>query len=221
MDLNDLVKRIDQLIMEGKSVLGTKQGTVYGEWVDSEKFRGFRSAVLSFIERVYGVEHSYYKEFHRSVAGMVPTDVEQGIGILESVKKEVSGGWLFSIKGLVTSEIFADFLGMAQDLLAQDCYHPAAVLAGSVLEEHLRQLCIKNGIGVENELEGKHIPKEADRLNADLTNAEVYGKLDQEPVSVWLDLWNKAAHGKYEEYNKEQVQQMLQGITEFSARITI
>ena len=86
---------------------------MYGEWVDEGKFRGFRSAVLSFIERVYGVEHSHYKEFYRRVAGVEPNDVEQGIGILESVREEVLGGWLFSIKGLVISEIFGDFLEMA------------------------------------------------------------------------------------------------------------
>jgi hypothetical protein len=221
MDLNDLTKRIDQLILEGKSVLETKQGTVYGEWVDSERFRGFRSAALSFIERVYGVEHSYYKEFYSWVASVEPNDVEQGIAILESVKKEVSGGWLFSIKGLVVSEIFTDFLGMAQYLLAQDCYRPAAVVAGSVLEEHLRQLCIKNGIGVKNESEGEHTPRGVGSLSANLTKAGVYGELDQKAVSMWLDLSNKAAYGKCEECSKEQVQQMLHGITEFFARITL
>jgi hypothetical protein len=110
---------------------------------------------------------------------------------------------------------------MAAYLLAQGYKDPAAVVAGSVLEEHLRQLCAGNDIDVETESEGKLNPKKADRMNADLAKAEVYNKLDQKLVTAWLDLRNKAAHGKYEEYNKEQVQQMLQGITEFSTRVAI
>ena len=49
--------------------------------------------------------------------------------------------------------------------------------------------------------------------------AEVYLKLDQRAVTTWLDLRNKAAHGKYAEYSLEQVRLMQQGITEFMARV--
>jgi hypothetical protein len=222
MNTSDLIKRVDQLIEQGKAVLASKREKVPSyPFVDSGKFPGFRSGALSFVERVYGTQHSHYNEFRVSVHSDSSYCVEAGIGILESIKEEISGNWLFSIKGLITAEIFADFLEMAEYLLAQDYKDPAAVVAGSVLEEHLRQLCTRNDIDVETESEGKLTPKKADRMNADLAKAEVYNKLDQKLVTAWLDLRNKAAHGKYEEYNKEQVQQMLQGITEFLARVSI
>ena len=110
---------------------------------------------------------------------------------------------------------------MAEYLLSEDYKDPAAVMAGSVLEEHLRQLCLKNNIEVEIESQGKVKPKKADRLNSELAKAEIYSKLDQKAVTTWLDLRNKAAHGKYDEYTKEQVQNMLHGIIEFLSRITI
>lgn len=126
---------------------------------------------------------------------------------------------LLTLEKSVSAEIFSDFLEMATHLLEQDYKDPAAVMIGSVLEENLRQLCHSAGTATEIEKEGVLIPKKADRLNSDLAKAEVYTKLDQKSVTVWLDLRNKAAHGKYNEYGKEQVELMMQGVTEFLARM--
>ena len=125
------------------------------------------------------------------------------------------------MKKLVSAEIFSDFLEMATHLLEQDYKDPAAVMIGSVLEENLRQLC--HSIGIETEIEkeeGIFITKSADRINSDLAKAGIYTKLDQKSVTAWLDLRNKAAHGKYREYEKEQVILMMQGVTDFLARMT-
>ena len=94
-------------------------------------------------------------------------------------------------------------------------------MAGSVLEEHLRQLCQKHDIPTEITKPGRPQPKKADALNADLAKKEVYSKLDQKHVTAWLDLRNKAAHGKYQEYTKEQVSLMLQSLSDFLVRVTL
>ena len=103
---------------------------------------------------------------------------------------------------------------MSEYLLSEGYKDPAAVIAGSVLEEHLRKLCIRNGIAVETT--GK--PKKADTLNSELAAKTVYSKLDQKSVTAWLDLRNKAAHGKYSEYNKEQVDLMIKSVRDFLSR---
>ena len=110
---------------------------------------------------------------------------------------------------------------MAEHLLESGYKDPAAVMAGSVLEEHVRQLCSKNGIEIEDDREGKLVPRKADRMNADLAKADVYTKLDQKLVTAWLDLRNHAAHGKYEIYSAEQVRQMITGVLEFMARVSL
>jgi len=51
--------------------------------------------------------------------------------------------------------------------------------------------------------------------------ASVYNKLDQKNVTAWLDLRNKAAHGKYDEYTKEHVELLMQGVLNFFTRIAI
>lgn len=135
-------------------------------------------------------------------------------GILNALRADYLAGHLQAIHELIHADLFADFLEMADYLLEDGYKDPAAVIAGGVLEEHLRKLCQKNNIGV---LKGNR-PKKAESLNAELAGASVYSKLDQKSVTAWLDLRNKAAHGRYGEYTKEQVGLMVQGIRDFVSR---
>ena len=135
-------------------------------------------------------------------------------GILDALRTAYSAGYLSTVSELIHAEMFADFLEMAEYLLREGYKDPAAVIVGSVLEEHLRRLADHNGTPVE--VAGK--PKKAEQLNADLAGQTVYSKLDQKSITSWLDLRNKAAHGKYTEYTKEQVQLQLSGIQEFIKR---
>ncbi len=56
-------------------------------------------------------------------------------------------------------------------------------------------------------------------MNSELASATVYSKLDQKNVTAWLDLRNKAAHGQYSEYSKEQVALFIQSVRDFITRI--
>ncbi len=221
MKIDDLIKRVTELIAQADGVLATTYTSGHYKWVNSEKFSAFRTASLSFLKSTFGEDHPYYKEFDENASGPTPTSAEKGRGILSSVKQEIEGGWLFTVKGLISAEIFSDFLEMAQYLLGEGYKDAAAVMIGSVLEEHLRQLCTKNSIPVEVIKDGKPVAKKADMLNAELAAESVYNKLDQKNVTAWLDLRNKAAHGKYDEYSKEQVALMNQGVTEFMSRNSI
>jgi hypothetical protein len=219
--LDDLITRLDQLIEMGKKVLATRKEGELMEYVDWGQQKGFRSAGLSFIERTFGSKHPYFDEFTKYTDDQYPSAIEAGLGILQAAKNEISGGWLFTVRGLVSAEIFADFLEMATYLLQENYKDPAAVVTGSVLEEHLRQLCNKNSIPVEVSQGGEMVPKKADRMNADLSNANVYNKLDHKNVTAWLDLRNKAVHGLYGDYTKDQVELMLAGVTDFMTRNSV
>ncbi|WP_077531137.1 hypothetical protein [Vreelandella utahensis] len=222
MKVDDLVNRVDELLAMGKEVLTTRRRSDFGgEFVDSGLMSGFRSASLSFVERIYGSTHPHFSEIKEGAKGSRPGDADKCIAILKAIRSEIEGGWLFSIKGLVTAEVFADFIEMAEHLLESGYKDPAAIMCGSVLEEHLRQLCLKNGIETVIRRDEKEIPKKADVLNADLTRAETYSKLDQKMITGWLDLRNKAAHGHYGEYNEEQVRNLLSSVTEFMARVSV
>ncbi|WBL23837.1 HEPN domain-containing protein [Zunongwangia sp. HRR-M8] len=107
---------------------------------------------------------------------------------------------------------------MAEHLLEENYKDPAAVMIGSVLEEHLKQLCQKESIETFIIKNDKKIPKKADRLNSELASNNCYNKLDQKSITSWLDLRNKAAHGHYSEYSIEQVNLMYQGVLNFISR---
>jgi hypothetical protein len=140
--------------------------------------------------------------------------IEPLLGILKALRADYAAGYLTTIEELIHADLFSDFLEMAEHLINQGYKDPAAVLVGSVLEEHLRKLCVKNGLPVSA---GANY-KKADTLNADLAGAAVYSKLDQKSITAWLDLRNKAAHGHYAEYTKDQVQLMLDGVRHFIVR---
>lgn len=141
---------------------------------------------------------------------------EAAVGMLQALRAEYEAGYLQSIVELIHADTFADFLDMAHHLLEQGYKDPAAVVTGSVLESHLHKLCDKNSIPTTNP-DGS--PKKADKINAELTSGGTYNLLDQKSVTAWLDLRNKAAHGKYGEYTKEQVGLMLENVRNFITRI--
>lgn len=134
---------------------------------------------------------------------------------LTALREAYASSTFSSITELIHADVFSDFLEMADHLIEQSYKDPAAVIAGSVLEEHLRKLCDKNGVDVKKS-DGS--PKKADSLNSELASAIVYSKLDQKNVTAWLDLRNKAAHGKYTEYTKDQVALLIQSIRDFITR---
>lgn len=220
-----LLERVDHLIsladISLKTRFRTEDSFSYYYWVTVEPYKEFETASLSFIIDLYGEKHPYYIRFKESVNRSKPDCVESGKGILNSIKTEIERGWLTTVKGLVSAEIFTDFLETAEYLLEQKYKDPAAVIIGSTLEEHLRQLCRKNNLAVEDLKNSKSIPKKAETLNTDLASAGVYNKLDQKNVTAWFDLRNKAAHGHYSEYGQEQVENLLRGVTEFMTRHSI
>jgi len=215
-----LSKRVSELIELAEETKNSYRKKSHGGSLDYELFARLRSSGLSFIEKMYGKEHPYYTDFDKKVkSSSYQSTPKAAKAIFQSIKDELDNGYLFEIKGLVSAEIFSDFLEMANYLIEGGYKDPAAVMIGSTLEEHLRQLCRTNGIDTTFEnSKGNIKPKKANRLNADLGNEEVYNKLDQKNVTSWFDLRNKAAHGHYEKYTHEQVEIMYRSVTDFMAR---
>lgn len=140
------------------------------------------------------------------------------VGVVASLHTDLKSGYLASLQELIHGEVFADFIEMADHLQNEGYKDAAAVLACGTLEAHLRQLCGKNGIAIEGNTATGIQHKKADQMNADLAKAGVYSKLDQKNVTAWLDLRNKAAHGHYGDYAKEQVALLIAGVRDFVTR---
>lgn len=147
--------------------------------------------------------------------GSYEAEIAQVSAVLRALRADYAEGHMQSVEELVHADVFADFLDMGSELQEKGYKDPAAVIAGSVLEEHLRKLAQKNAVDLEREDEQ---PKKADTLNADLVKAGVYNKLEQKGVTAWLGLRNSAAHGKYDEYDTAQVGGLIASVREFMVR---
>ena len=194
--------------------------------VEGKGYKATRLVVEDFITRcgaliyrITGPNSSYAVRLSNLGDGASEILAAKVTGIGTALQADLKAGYLETASELIHGEVFGDFLEMADHLLENGYKDAAAVVAGSTLEAHLRQLCQK--FRVETEVadgEGNLRPKKADRMNSELTKAEAYSKLDQKSVTAWLDLRNKAAHGKYDEYSSEQVVLLNQGMRDFISR---
>jgi hypothetical protein len=141
---------------------------------------------------------------------------EDFVAIARSLRRDYQGGFISaSFAALVRSDVFADFVEIAEHLLNAGYKDPSAVLVGAVLEEHLRKLCLRHSILTLDSTK----PRKTESLNSDLASKNVYSRLDQKSVTAWLDLRNKAAHGHFNEYTDAQVDLMLRGVRDFVSRL--
>lgn len=187
-----------------------------------ERLNFLITRIKAIVKRITGNDSEYYKRIKEIFVKYDKlndyTKLKPLKGVLDGLYQDLKAGYLKSFSELIHANIFSDYIEMAEYLLEEGYKDPAAVITGSTLEEHLRKLCIKNGIDIEIMSKGKLRPKKADSLNSELAKQGVYSKLELKSVTAWLDLRNKAAHGKYSEYNENQVKELILGVRDFIVR---
>lgn len=149
-----------------------------------------------------------------------PSCVRSIIGNLTGLKDNYEKGFLDDLQELVVADISADYMGQAEALLGegipgQNDHVPAAVLCGAVLEDALRRLCYRQTPTIPTESKGK--PKTLDPLITDLQKASVYKKTKAAQLRSWAQIRNSAAHGKFSEFDRNDVESMLKGVKNFLA----
>ncbi|MFA5844166.1 MAG: hypothetical protein WC971_04965 [Coriobacteriia bacterium] len=177
----------------------------------------FVTRARAAIHRIAGPHSRYAAQCEEIISENAITGwkATQLAGVLGSLEADLRSGYMESASELIRGELFGDFLEMAEHLAREGYKDPAAVVAGSALEAHLRQLCSVAGVDAIND-EGR--PRQAESLNAALAKAGAYTKLDQKSVTSWLGLRNDAAHGHYDRYGVEQVNLLIAGVRDFIAR---
>ncbi len=215
------LQQLDSLIGEWEKMKERWTHGPSGSRPSGEEVRAFIARERSAIRRIGGADSVYEEEVKRidKTKDVGEEWIQQElIGVIYGLRSDVQADFVVSLEQLIHGELFADYLEMSDHLLDEGYKDPAAVLGGGTLEAHLRQLCAKNSIPTTRTTAKGPEPKKAESMNQDLGSGSVYAMLDQKNVTAWLDLRNKAAHGKYTEYTKEQVGNMLSGIRDFLTR---
>jgi hypothetical protein len=208
-------EQLDSVLTEYESMQAQSRHRDLSD-LPKDRRQSLATRVVAAVHRISGRESAYSKDIARLVAESpaIHGHLPGVIGVARALKADIEAGCLDTLIELVHASVFANFLDMAAHLHEAGYKDPSAVLTGSTLESHLRELCKKHGVSFESG--GK--PKRADLLNAELTKAGAYSGLDQKNVAAWLGLRNKAAHGDYDQYSGEQVALMIAAVRDFLIR---
>jgi hypothetical protein len=127
-----------------------------------------------------------------------------------ALSADLEAGYTRRLEELVHAEVFEDFLDMATEFRDKG-YHPAAaVVAGSVLEEHLRKLAAKEGLSP--------VPHSVEDLGVALRKHGTLTEPERKIMQGWYGQRTEGAHGRPENVIPEEVGRMIPGIREFMVR---
>ena len=216
INVTNILSQIDQALAEHQELVSKSRYSEHSDQSESDVTR-VNIRLANTIDRL-APPASYHRRrldqfgAHSGTPGFITAQIA---GTLAALRRDYELGHTQSISELIHADTAVSFIEMAEDLRGQGYKDAAAVIAGSVLEQHLRDLAAKNQIAVQ--ANGKY--KKAETLNAELAASAVYSKLDQKNVTSWLGLRNEAAHGNYTAYSQEQVHLLIQAIQDFMARL--
>jgi len=207
-----ILDRLDALIAKADEVLSTHEpnppNIIGFPTLSTEAFSEWQTQTLSYLTNLLGSEQIYVEHFEQGVEEAFKGHVNTGKGIIKAVREDIEGGYLKRIEALVSADIFSDFLEMAEYLLEQGYKDPAASLIGAVLEDGLGKIVSAVGITLKSK-------EDIASLNHKLADANVYNRLTQKKIQVWKDIRDNADHGKFDEYNGDDVIDMLKGVQAF------
>jgi hypothetical protein len=173
---------------------------------------GWRVRLAHAIER-YAPPNSYYLEEAREAFTNIDTKACYRLShALAQLREDYEKGYTRHFEELINASVFSDFLEMSQYLFDENFEIAAAVIAGSVLEEHLRKLAAKHGIALTS---AKGRPRSVDELGIDLVKASAFAETRRKIIVGWYGQRTAAAHGNYGDVERDEVGRMIPGIREF------
>src|SRR3989339_1034672 len=175
-------------------------------WPDTTVVSRVVTEAMNLIKKTCGEASDHYIRLKEITKGdnYHPDNATQYKGVIEAAYNDYRDGFA-NLDFFVRAEIFEDFLSMAEYLLSEGYYVPAASLVGGVLEDFLRKLCDKNVVSYQTKTK-------INSLNVDLAKAGVYTALVSKEIIAKADIRNNADHGKPNAFNKQDVEDMVKWV---------
>jgi hypothetical protein len=216
MRSDQVIDQINTLLKEVERARRASPHSDLSGGLPDDEMRQVHTRLRAVIDRLSAPGSRYAKEAdaiagERNLVGYAILDFG---GILQAMKADFEAGYVQTFEELVHSAVFEDFLEMASELLTKGYKDPAAVIAGSVLEEHVRSLAGRSGLNLNV---GKR-PKSVDELLIELVKAGRFSESQRKISAGWYGLRNEAAHGKYANVVAGDVGRMIDGIRDFMLR---
>jgi hypothetical protein len=129
---------------------------------------------------------------------------EVQLGILRSTY-DLFDSSVANIQDLLAADLFDSELDSASELLKKKFYRASGVIAGVVLEKHLKSVCMKYGIKITKK-----------NINLSELNELLYKKIYEletfTEIQLYTGLRNLCSHNKDREPNAEDVQKLISGV---------
>jgi len=208
-----MARRFEELSEQLKAVLkskraGSREYNSGSYYVDEEMLINWSLKAKNVILQACGESSLHIRAFEAAGRGSLMTNYDtliQRKAVFEAAKEDYEGGYCNSVRSLIQAEVFESELDQARQLFDAGYMTAAAVIAGTVLETTLRELCDRDGLP-----RGK-----LDKMNADLSKAGVYNLLVQKRITALADIRNNAAHGNSSSFASDDVRDMIQYIESF------
>lgn len=198
-----LIRRFEKLVKRGEDLLLEIQ-------VDDDsiqtvtKYTSWKLNCMNALEKLS--LHTFSKKFLQIDNNYIDmpsaSQVAEFLGVITAVLDEIEDGYIFDLEVLLHAEMFDSITEQAKALLDKGHKIPAAVLARIVIEKWLKDLAREH---IEQDI---HAEK-ASIINDKLKSEKIYGTPKWRIIQGHLDVGNSAAHGKDEEFEVQDVKNML------------
>jgi hypothetical protein len=216
-----LTERFDALIAEGETVVASLKNIRHAptppilEW--GTKCASLLTQILPRKHPRFADIPKYGAEFGSHV------NPPHQLPVLKAIRDDFVNGFLDNLGEQIEAEIASDYMGQAEQLLSEGQsgkydHVPAAVLCGAILEHALRKLCAHQTPKIATVKPNGQLLT-LDPLIVALKKADVIKQTEAAQLSSWAHIRNKAAHGEFDEFNRQQVEVMIVGVRGFLARL--
>ena len=151
-----------------------------------------------------GSHHFKYFEELTQLRTVYIFQVERILGLLKGALSDLESGLLPNQDSL--TEGFDSVLDQTRHLCRSGHTDPAAMMARVVLEDALRKIAQQERVDST---------QKAAKINDELRDCNKYGQPKWRQIRAWLDIGNAAAHGRFNEYDAEDINAMIEGIEHF------
>lgn len=204
-----VLSELDRLIVTGKKCARSYSvGSSYTYWseVPEEELRAFVTSGIAAVERIAGCSSSFSGQLPNVPKGGKYIQADQTVpqtvlGVLMSLREAVDAGLLQTLESRIRAAVEDDFLEQARHLLTANYYVAAMVLIGGVLEQRLREICARRGLAPAGQ--------QLNPYNEALRQAGEYDQATWRMVQTVGDTRNTAAHGRFDDVQRAQVQEAL------------
>lgn len=206
-----VLKRIDELLNQGNTILGSYRGDDY--WIkEISQAQAWMTSAANAILQIAPPKSFYHAEMdrlatHENLKGGIPLTVfEKVLGVLRSVRDEANSGLLAKLEYQVFATAFDDFLDHASSFHKSGKAKEAAVLVSSVLEDTVKRIAQKNGVAAG----GASLEPLIDQL----VHAEVFTTVKAKRIKSYAGVRNSALHAEWDKLDLKDIGQAIEGVRE-------